>query len=104
MSPFAPAMVFAPTAPGITSVRVSPGAATIAKGGQLQLTANVVTTGFAPMSVTWSISGNTSNKSNISSTGMLTVGDDETTNITVKATSTYDHEKSGTATITVPQA
>lgn len=104
VSPFAPAMVFAPTAPGITSVRVTPGAATIAKGGQLQLTANVVTTGFAPMSVTWSISGNTSNKSNISSTGMLTVGDDETTNITVKATSTYDHEKSGTATITVPQA
>ena len=35
---------------------------------------------------------------------MLTVGDDETTNITVKATSTYDHEKSGTATITVPRA
>ena len=104
VSPFAPAMVFAPTAPGITSVSVSPGAATIAKGGQLQLTANVVTTGFAPMSVTWSISGNTSNKSKISSTGMLTVGDDETTNITVKATSTYDHEKSGTATITVPQA
>lgn len=104
VSPFAPAMVFAPTAPGITSVKVTPGAATIAKGGQLQLTANVATTGFAPMSVTWSISGNTSNKSKISSTGMLTVGDDETTNITVKATSTYDHEKSGTATITVPQA
>lgn len=104
VSPFAPAMVFAPTAPGITSVSVSPGTATIAKGGQLPLTANVVTTGFAPMSVTWSISGNTSNKSKISSTGMLTVGDDETTNITVKATSTYDHEKSGTATITVPQA
>lgn len=104
VSPFAPAMVFAPTAPGITSVSVSPDAATIAKGGQLQLTAKVVTTGFAPMSVTWSISGNTSNKSKISSTGMLTVGDDETTNITVKATSTYDHKKSGTATITVPQA
>ena len=104
VSPFAPAMVFAPTAPGITSVSVSPGAAAIAKGGQLQLTAKVVTTGFAPMSVTWSISGNTSNKSKISSTGMLTVGDDETTNITVKATSTYDHEKSDTATITVPQA
>ncbi len=104
VSPFAPAMVFAPTAPGIISVTVSPDAATIAKGGQLQLTAKVVTTGFAPMSVTWSISGNTSNKSKISSTGMLTVGDDETASITVTATSTYDHKGSDTATITVPQA
>ena len=43
----------------------------------------------------WSITGNTS------SATTLTVAPDESTNITVTATSTYDTTKSGTASVTV---
>lgn len=99
-SPFANAVIFVPGTPGVTSVTVSPATATVNKGAMLQLNAAVVTEGFAPKSVVWSIN---SELSTITQNGLLSVSPDETaSSITVTATSTFDETKTGTATITVP--
>ncbi|MFQ7211014.1 MAG: Ig-like domain-containing protein [Coprococcus sp.] len=99
-SPFANAVIFVPGTPGVTSVTVSPATATVNKGAMLQLNAAVVTDGFAPKSVVWSIN---SELSTITQSGLLSVSADETAaTITVTATSTFDGSKVGTATITVP--
>ena len=80
--------------PKTWSVIVTPATASLGLGRTQQFTANV--------DVTWSISGNISSNTEIDSTGLLTVGNDETAEeITVTATSTLDDEKTGTATVTV---
>ena len=100
VSPFANAVMLNNVAAAITSVSVNPSAVTVNKGNTSQFTANVVTTGFAPKDVTWSIN---STLSNISSTGLLTVAANETaSSITVTATSKFDGKTKGTATVTVP--
>lgn len=99
-SPFANAVIFVPGTPGVTSVTVSPETATVNKGAMLQLNAAVVTEGFAPKSVVWSIN---SKLSTITQNGLLSVSPDETAGtITVTATSTFDGTKTETATIIVP--
>ncbi len=99
-SPFANAVIFVPGTPSITKVTVSPATATVNKGNMLQLNAVVGAESFAPKSVVWSVN---SELSTISQDGLLTVGAKETaSSLTVTATSTYDNNKSGTATITVP--
>lgn len=102
VSPFANNTVYVAGAPTVTSVTVTPDTATVLKGQSLHLTANVVTTNFAPKSVTWTITGNTSQDTHIDIYGNLFVAEDETgTTITVTATSTFDNTKTGTSTITV---
>lgn len=102
VSPFANNTVYVAGAPTVTSVTVTPATATVLKGQSLHLTANVVTTNFAPKSVTWSMTGNTSQDTHIDIYGNLFVAEDETgTTITVTATSTFDNTKTGTSTITV---
>lgn len=99
-SPFANAVIFVPGTPGVTSVTVSPATATVNKGAMLQLNAAVVTEGFAPKSVVWTIN---SELSTITQAGLLSVSANETAStIMVTATSTFDGSKVGTATITVP--
>ena len=101
-SPFATAILFLTTDIAVTGVTVTPAAATVHKGSNIVLTANVAGTGYPPSEVTWAITGNTSNKTYISPYGVLYIGDDETTDtITVTATSDYDKSKNGTSTITV---
>lgn len=99
-SPFANNAVFIPAEPTVTSVTVSPKEATIPAGSALGLTASVVTENFAPQEVAW-----TTNNADVTvnGSGQVTVGEDVVTGtqITVTATSTYDPEKSDTATITV---
>ena len=51
--------------------------------------------------VTWSVSGNTSQKTTISDAGVLTIGSDETGTLTVTATSTVATSVSGSTTVTV---
>lgn len=102
VSPFANNTVYVAGAPTVTSVTVTPATATVLKGQSLHLTANVVTTNFAPKSVTWSMTGNTSQDTHIDIYGNLFVAEDETgTTITVTATSTFDNTNTGTSTITV---
>lgn len=102
VSPFANNTVYVAGAPTVTSVTVTPATATVLKGQSLHLIANVVTTNFAPKSVTWTMTGNTSQDTHIDIYGNLFVSEDETgTTITVTATSTFDNTKTGTSTITV---
>ena len=87
-------------APTVTSVTVSPKTATVNKGQLVKMSATVVTTNFAPKSVTWTVTGGTD--STIDIYGNLVVGEDETgATLTVTATSTFNSTKTDTATITV---
>lgn len=85
--------------PTVVSVTVNPQTATIPKNTSLSCTADVQVTNGASTKVTWSIVGTpTSSDTKIGADGILTVGVDETLEeITVKATSTADGTKTGTA-------
>ena len=103
VSPFANNALFIPGTPGVTSVSVSPGSATVAAGQSVQLSANVVTTNFAPKSVTWTVN---SEYATVDNSGKFTMASNApaSTNVTVTATSTYDTSKKGTATVSTPAA
>lgn len=103
VSPFANNALFIPGTPGITSVTVTPSSSTVAAGQSVQLSANVVTTNFAPKSVTWSVN---SEYATVDNSGKVTVLSTApaSTSITVTATSTYDTSKKGTATISTPNS
>ena len=99
-SPFANCMVFTQTKPSITSVNISPSTATVSKGQSLQLTANVVTAGFANKAVQWSVTQG--DNVTVDLNGLVTIPSDFTgATVKIKATSIYDKTKSSTATITV---
>lgn len=98
ISPFHNAVAFVPGAPTITSVTVEPSTASGAVGSTIQLSAEVVSTNFAPKTVTWSSS---SENVTVNSSGLVTIGTGATGSVTITATSTYDSRKSGTCTITV---
>jgi len=101
VSPFANAIVFTSAQAGVTSVTVSPSTATVVAGGTVQLSANVVTTGFAPQGVTWSSADETT--ATVDADGLVTVSVDATSadTVAITATSVYDSTKSASATITV---
>lgn len=107
-SPFKQAVVFTTQAVSVTSVSVSPATATITAGQNLQLSATVVTTGFANKAVIWSVDSTSAAAGvTITQSGLLKVPADvesiigSETEITVTATSVYDSTKSNTATITI---
>lgn len=103
VSPFNNAMMYTDQTSSVTSVTLSPKTATLSKGATLQMTATVVTEGFADKSVIWTVSGTRATTSTISSTGLLYIAGDETnTELTVEATSALDSTKKDTATITIP--
>lgn len=102
VSPFAQAAVFVPTAPNVTAVTVSPSTATLSAGGEAHFTATVTYTGFAPHGVTWSISGNNSDDTFITSSGGLHIAaDEDAETITVTAKSAFKPSVTGTATVTI---
>lgn len=100
VSPFANNALFISGTPTVTSVTVSPAVATVKAGQTISLSAVVQTEYFAPQAVDWTSNteGVTVNKG-----GVVTVdaGIAPDTSVTITATSTYDSEKTGTATITV---
>lgn len=104
-SPFENAIVFTSNAQSVTSVTVSPATATVSLGQSLDLSAVVVTTGFANKAVAWSVDADALKDGvKIDSTGHLTIPADATVEtITVTATSIYDNTVTGTATITVAE-
>lgn len=103
VSPFNNAMMYTDQTSSVTSVTVSPKTATLSKGATLQMTATVVTEGFADKSVVWTVSGTSATTSTISSTGLLYIaGDEANTELTVTAASALDSTKKDTATITIP--
>ena len=87
--------------PTVSGVTIEPNTQSVAKGGSQIFTATVIGSSSPAQTVTWSVTGNVSASTTISG-GTLTVGSDETaTTLTVKATSTVDTAKSGSATVTV---
>ena len=88
----------------ITGVTVTPADATVEAGKTQQFTATVIGTGDVSQNVTWTVSGNKSDDTTISTTGLLTVAADETAaTLTVTATANGDGIKSATAKVTVTQ-
>lgn len=101
-SPFSNAILFTTGAVGVTSVAVSPKAAQATPGQNVQLTATVGTTGYAPQDVKWSVTGNASAGTTVDCNGLVHIAADESADtLTVTATSCYDDGKSDTATITL---
>lgn len=98
ISPFHNAVAFVPGAPTITSVTVEPSTASGSVGSTIQLSAEVVSTNFAPKTVTWSSS---SENVTVNSNGLVTIGTGASGSVTITATSTYNTNKSGTCTITI---
>lgn len=104
-SPFENACVFTPDTPAVTSVTVSPSTAVVSNGQSVQLSATVVTTGFANKAVFWAVDSTSETAGvKITQNGLVTIPDDMTaeSEITVTATSIYDNTVTGTATITTP--
>lgn len=102
-SPFENALVITQSAQGVTSVTVSPSTATISAGNSVDLSATVVTTGFANKAVTWSVDSTSKTAGiTIDQNGHLTIPAGVTTveTVTATATSVYDSTVTGTATIT----
>lgn len=102
VSPFSNAIAFvsaAPTDP--TAVVIAPTAPEVAAGGNQQMTATI-TPNTAPQGVRWEISGNKSNATYITATGLLHIDQNETAaSITVKATSNFKNTVSKTETVTI---
>lgn len=99
ISPFANNALFIPGIPTVTSVTVSPATANVSAGQKVQLSAVVQTTDFAPQAVTWSVTSG--ENVTVNQSGVVTIGADASGEIVITATSVYDSEKSGSATLTV---
>jgi hypothetical protein len=85
----------------VTGVAISPTSFSVAKGASQQFNATVTGTNSPAQTVTWSVTGGTASTID-SDSGLLSVGAGETaTSLTVRATSTADNTKSGTALVTV---
>jgi uncharacterized protein YjdB len=89
--------------PTVTGVTVSPATPDVVKGNTITFTATVTGTNHPAQTVTWSIDQTNKNAGTaINASGVLTVAAAETlASLTVKATSTVDASKSGTATVTI---
>ena len=90
------------TIPTVASVAVTPASITVATGSTTNFSASVTGTGSPAQTVIWNVEGETSAYTIITTGGALTVGSDEAAStLTVRAASTVDTAKSGTATVTV---
>lgn len=99
-SPFANAIAFTTTASTVTGLTVTPQTATVGKCKELQLTAEVATTGVASKAVFWTVTGGTD--TTVDATGKVRVGANETAaSVVVNASSVFDPTKSATSTITI---
>lgn len=107
-SPFKQGVVFTKdVAPAVSSVTVSPATATIPAGMSVQMSAAVVTAGFANKAVTWSVATSTNGaEATIDKNGLLTIASTTPAeaSFTVTATSVYNSAVTGTATISTPAA
>ena len=99
ISPFANNALFIPGTPTVTSVTVSPATANVSAGQKVQLSAVVQTTEFAPQSVTWAVTSG--ENVTVNQSGLVTIGTGASGEVVITATSTYNHEKTGTATLTI---
>jgi hypothetical protein len=86
----------------VSGVTVNPLSITVDKGERQAFSATVIGENDPAQTVTWTVEGGESNRTGINSSGILYADTDESaTTLTVKATSTVDTTKSGTATVTI---
>ena len=86
----------------VTGVAVDPATITLDRGVTQKFTATVTGEGDPTQAVTWTLSGNQSDKTTIKADGTLKISVEETADtLTVTATSKLDEGKSATATVTV---
>jgi len=97
--------VIDPYVPPSVTVTISPKVnVEVDKGKTKQFTVDVQAKGGAYPDVTWSLSGNSSNATTLSQTGLLKVDADETAaTLTVTVTSDFDPDKFDSATVTVTE-
>lgn len=105
-SPFANAVVCVPTTPAVNSVSVTPTTATLTNGGSITLTPTVVTTGFAPKTVSYEVDTGTFPEDSVTVDiyGKVTISPDagmDSDTVTITVTSTFDETKTATCAITV---
>jgi Glycoside hydrolase family 44 len=92
-----------PPANTVTAVTVSPGTASLSPGESKQFTATVTGTGTYSTAVNWSvnnIAGGNATVGTINSSGLYVAPNPVPNSVTIKATSTFDTSKSGSATVT----
>lgn len=88
--------------PSVTAAILSPQSATLGPGDSQDFKAIVFGLNGITQEITWSLSGQESNNTAISSAGKLIIGEDESADeITILATPTSDPSKVGRATVTV---
>ena len=88
----------------VTSIKISSGQSSMNPGGSYQFAATVTGSGSFSQDVLWSISGNNSGSTKISTTGQLIIGSDETSEaITVTAKSKADSSKADSFIVAVNQ-
>lgn len=97
-SPFSNAIVYVPATPTVTSVEVTPATATVAAGTSLALTTKVVTTGYAPQTVTYE---SDTEGVTITEGGVVQIDEGVSGTVVITAKSTFDDTKSDTVTLTV---
>lgn len=104
ISPFAQAAVYTETAGTVTGVAVSPTAATLPPGADIELAVTVSRTGVISKSVEWSLTGNQSTGTYVTDDGKVHIAKDEkAASVVVKATSIANPKMSGQCTVTVNQ-
>lgn len=97
-SPFSNALVYVPATPAVTSVEVTPATATVAAGTSLALTTTVVTTGYAPQTVTYT---SDTNGVTITEGGVVQIDEGVSGTVVITVASTFDPTKTDTVTLTV---
>ncbi|MDR2144936.1 MAG: hypothetical protein LBE91_00545 [Tannerella sp.] len=88
----------------VSGVTVSPDTSDVPKGYALEFKATVAGNNLteADKAVTWTVTGGTNQETSITADGTLVVSAAETAEtLTIKATSTVDNSKSGTATVKI---
>lgn len=104
ISPFAQAAVYTEAAGSVTEVAVSPTAATLPPGADIELSAKVSRTGVVSKSVEWSLTGNKSTGTYVTDDGKVHIAKDEqATTVNVKAASIANPNMSGQCAVTVKQ-
>ena len=98
VSPFKPVCGFTTTTPAVTAVTVS-APANATPGSLIQATANVTATEFASTRVVYSIDGENVTIDPVS--GVIKFGANASGEYHITATSEFDKQKTGTATVTV---
>lgn len=105
-SRFANGVAFTSSAVSVTGVTVTPTTPVLpGRFADQKAAVTGAASAYVPQGVTWSVSGQTSSGTYIDKGGRLFVSSNETAEtLTVKATSTYDTSKSGTATVSTKGA